>query len=690
MNLKHWQVETNNNDIAWLTIDRDGASMNTLGQEVMLELHEVLNQLEAEKPKALIIKSGKKSGFVAGADITEFESLKTAEEAFGMVRQGQQVMDKLAALPFTTVAMINGVALGGGLELALACDYRVMVSDGKAMCGLPEVKLGICPGFGGTVRTTQLVGVTNAMSMMLTGKNVYPKPAKRMGLVDEIVPARHLERAALMLANKSPRQAKRSLKFKLMDSFAGRKALGKVLRKQVRAKAHPDHYPAPYRMIDLWEKYGNAPKEMMIQEAHTISNLMMTSTSRNLVRVFGLQNQLKSGGKSKGQFKHVHVVGAGVMGGDIAAWCAYRGMTVSLQDREAKYIAPAIERAKKLFEKKTRDPMKAQLILDRLIPDVDGDCVPNADVVIEAIYENLEAKKELYAKLEPKMKKTAILATNTSSIDLKDLCTDLADPSRLIGLHFFNPVAMMPLVEVIGSETSSEEFLKLGMAFTRRIDRLPLACKSAPGFVVNRVLMPYMSEAGFIAEEGVPLKAIDKAATNFGMPMGPIELMDVVGLDVGAHVSKILNKAYGMPVPSGFDDMLEKKLLGKKTGQGFYKWEKGKAIKPDTQGYEAPKNLAQRMIYRYLNEAVDVLNDGIVEEKDHLDAGMIFGTGFAPFHGGPLHYIESIGPQKIYDELLSFSQQYGDRFKPSSGWKTIYSVSDTEIVTLDKQDDSEE
>jgi len=630
MNAKHWRLDTDTDNIAWLTIDKADASMNVLSQEVMVELNDMLNRVEAEKPKALIIRSGKKSGFIAGADITEFETMKSSDEAFTMVRQGQQVLDKLEALPFTTIAMLNGVALGGGFELALACDYRVMVSDGKAVVGFPEVKLGICPGFGGTVRATQLAGVTNSMSMMLTGKNVYPKPAKKMGLVDQLVAGRHLERAAKMLALKpTPRKA-RPFKYKAMDSLLGRKALGKVLRKQVSGKAKKAHYPAPYKMIELWENYGHDPKEMMVQEARTISNLMVTDTSRNLVRVFGLQNKLKSGSKSKHSFKHVHVVGAGVMGGDIATWCAYRGMTVSLQDREAKYVAPALERAHKFFLKKTRDPMKAQLIMDRLIPDVDGECVQNADVVIEAIYENLEAKKELYARLETSMKDSAILATNTSSIDLKDLCTDLKDPSRLIGLHFFNPVTMMPLVEVIGSEVSSKTELEKGMAFTRKIDRLPLACKSAAGFVVNRVLMPYMSEAGFIAEEGVPLVLIDKAATNFGMPMGPIELMDTV----------------------------------------------------------APADLADRMIYRYLNEAVAVLHDGIVEEKDLLDAGMIFGTGFAPFLGGPLNYVEKVGAQTIYNKLKAFTTKYGERFQPSSGWKAIYNVTDE--VRLDSSASEEE
>jgi len=670
--MKHWNLNTDNNNIAWLTLDQANTSTNVLSGEVMQELHDALNQLEAQKPLALIIKSAKKSGFIAGADISMFETFNNSDDAFKMVRNGQGIMDQIEGLNFPTVAQINGFALGGGLELALACDYRVMTDNSKAVLGFPEVKLGLCPGFGGTVRSTQLVGVTAAMDMMLSGRNIRPKAAKRMGLVTQIVPARHLDKAAEMIALKPPAKKARSIKHKAMDSLPARKILAKVLRKQVAKKAKKSHYPAPYRMIDLWEEFGADPERMYVEEAKAISELMMTETSRSLVRVFGLQNKLKAGGKSKHSFDHVHVIGAGVMGGDIAAWCAYRGMTVSLQDREYKYIAPALQRASKLFLKKTRSADKASLVMDRIIPDVNGDCVGQADVVIEAIYENAEAKRALYASLEPKMKDGAVLATNTSSIKLEDISHELSDPNRLIGLHFFNPVALMPLVEVIGTQSTNKIDLEKGMAFTRKIDRLPLACKSSPGFVVNRVLTPYMNEAFFIAKEGVPLIEIDKAATNFGMPMGPIELADTVGLDVAGHVGKILADAYGIEMPDGLEEKLEKKHLGKKTGQGFYTYDKkGKPQKEKADNYTAPTDLAERMVYQYLNEAVAVLRDGVVTDPEELDAGMIFGTGFAPFRGGPIHYIRSIGASNIVSKLKEFENKYGKRFKPDAGWDTF-------------------
>ncbi|MGD9388385.1 MAG: 3-hydroxyacyl-CoA dehydrogenase NAD-binding domain-containing protein, partial [Gammaproteobacteria bacterium] len=456
--LKHWSLRRDDDGIAWLCFDKAGASTNVLSRDVMTELNTMLGEIEKDLPKAVVVTSGKKSGFVAGADIKEFTALEDSEQAYEMVRAGQQVLDRLEALKCPTIALINGFALGGGLELALACRYRIINDDPKTVIGLPEVKLGIHPGFGGTVRSVQLAGPLKAMDMMLTGKNVRPKPAKAMGLVDQVVPARHLERAARLMALKPPKRRQLPLQDRLLNLGPARSALAGVLEKQVAKKARRDHYPAPYAIIDLWKRYGDKPALMMEKEARSIAELFCTDTSRNLVRVFLLQDKLKAlGGKKRYQFSHVHVVGAGVMGGDIAAWCALRGMTVTLQDREPKYIAPVIKRAAKLYKKKLRDPRRVQAALDRLMPDVEGRGVDHADVVIEAIFEDAEAKKSLFRSLEPRMKPEAILATNTSSIRLEDLRDALENPDRLIGLHFFNPVAMMPLVEVIHTADAPQE-----------------------------------------------------------------------------------------------------------------------------------------------------------------------------------------------------------------------------------------
>jgi 3-hydroxyacyl-CoA dehydrogenase / enoyl-CoA hydratase / 3-hydroxybutyryl-CoA epimerase len=669
---QHWKLRRDDDGIAWLCFDKADASTNVLSRDVMVELNDQLAALENDLPKAVVIHSGKKSGFVAGADIKEFTGLKDADQAYEMVRAGQQVMDRIAALNCPTIALINGFALGGGLELALACRYRILNDDPKTVIGLPEVKLGIHPGFGGTVRSIQLAGPLKAMDMMLTGKNVRPRQAHAMGLVDEIVPARHLERAARMMALNPPKPRRLPLQERLMSTGPARKVIAGILEKQVAKKARREHYPAPYAIIELWKNYGDKPALMMEKEARSIAELFCSDTSRNLVRVFLLQDKLKAlGGRKKHTFRHVHVVGAGVMGGDIAAWCALRGMTVTLQDREPRYIAPAIKRARKLFEKKLRDPRLVQAALDRLMPDVEGRGVAGADVVIEAIFEDAEAKKGLFRTLEPQMKADAVLATNTSSIRLEDLQEALDRPARLIGLHFFNPVAMMPLVEIIHTPDTPQAEIDRGIAFARKIDKLPLPCRSSPGFVVNRVLMPYMMEALLAGEDGVPMPLIDAAAKRFGMPMGPVELADTVGLDVALHVARILGAAYGIPVPDRLIEMVEKKRLGRKTGRGFYDWKDGKAVKPSAKDARAPQDLADRLILPMVNEAVAVWRDGVVQDLDLLDAGIIFGTGFAPFRGGPINFARTRGIADVVDALKRLEDRYGERFAPDPGWQDI-------------------
>ena len=667
----HWKLETDAEGVAFLTLDKAGSSANTLSSEVLHELDARLAEIEAARPRAVVVASAKPSGFVAGADIKEFTALRTPEQAYTLIRAGQVVLDRLAALPCPTVAAINGFALGGGLEVALACRYRVASDSNKVSLGLPEVQLGIHPGFGGTVRSVQLVGVRAAMQLMLTGKAVKGSRAVQLGLVDRIAPAAELLAQAKRhaLAPPPPRRAG------LFDSLLGlgfaRPMVARSLRKQVAGRARREHYPAPYAIIDLWEKYGARGREAYEAEARSIAELMCSQTARNLVRVFLLQDRLKSlGGRPTQELKHVHVVGAGVMGGDIAAWCVLRGLSVTLQDREEKYVKPALERASAFFAKRLPDPAAAREAQGRLLMDLSGDGVSRADVVIEAIYENADAKRELYARLEPRLKPGAILATNTSSIMLEVLGERLADPGRLVGLHFFNPVAKMPLVEVIQSGLTRPEILQAGIAFTRKIDKLPLPCRSAPGFVVNRVLMPYLNEAMFVAEEGVPLASIDAAAVDFGMPMGPVELADTVGLDVCLHVGRILAESFGRPAPTQLARMVEAKQLGRKSGKGFYEWRDGKPIKPPASG-QPPPDLTDRLILPMLNESVACLRERVVEEADLLDAGVIFGTGFAPFRGGPIAYARARGIANVVRALKELEGRYGSRFAPDEGWNAL-------------------
>tara|TARA_B110000116_G_scaffold82383_1_gene71735 strand:+ start:86 stop:1369 length:1284 start_codon:yes stop_codon:yes gene_type:complete len=425
-------------------------------------------------------------------------------------------------------------------------------------------------------------------------------------------------------------------------------------------------------MIDMWRRYGARGKASFEAEARSFAEIMVGSTSRNLVRVFFLQNRLKAqGNKPKEKVTHVHVVGAGVMGGDIAAWCALRGLNVTLQDREEKYITPALERATKLFGKRVRDPLKRAEVEKRLTADVPGDGVAGADLIIEAIYENLEAKQSLYEDLQTKMKPGAILATNTSSIRLEDLRTVLNDPDRFIGIHFFNPVAQLPLVEIIRCADTQQAVLDSAFGFVKGIGKFPLECASSPGFVVNRILGPYMAEAMHLAEAGVPLTTIDAAAEDFGMPMGPIELIDSVGLDVALHVSKVLGSAFDREVPDTLATMVENKHLGRKEGQGFYEWIDGKAAKPARDRQAKPAEIIDRLILPMINEAVACLHEGVVTEADLLDAGVIFGTGFAPFRGGPLQYARDRGITNVTETLTQLASEFGARFQPHEGWDAL-------------------
>ena len=480
--------------------------------------------------------------------------------------------------------------------------------------------------------------------MMLTGNPITVDKGQRIGLIDRIATQDNWRQSARELIATRPAKRRPPLIERLLNLAPVRPFIKSVLIKQVAAKARRDHYPAPYAIIDLWVRHGASTRTGYEAEAQSFANLMCSSTSRNLVRVFFLQNRLKGqGNKVTRKIAKVHVVGAGVMGGDIAAWCALRGLDVTLQDREQKFIDPAIERAQKMFAKRIRDDDERRAAAARLQTDVNGDGIASADLIIEAIFENLDAKKSLYASIERTMNANAVLATNTSSIRLEELRTELRDPERFIGVHFFNPVAQMPLVEVVRCADTEQQTLDLGFAFVKGIGKFPLECKSAPGFVVNRVLAPYMNEAMHLVEEGVALPSIDAAAVAFGMPLGPIEVIDRVGLDVVLHVSRVLGASMDGPVFETLASMVEDGQLGRKSGQGFYRWEDGKPEKPREAGSRAPEDIEDRLILPMVNEAVSCLADGVVGDADLLDAGVIFGTGFAPFRGGPINYARERG-----------------------------------------------
>jgi 3-hydroxyacyl-CoA dehydrogenase / enoyl-CoA hydratase / 3-hydroxybutyryl-CoA epimerase len=665
-----WSLQIDADRIAWLVCDTPGASTNVLSAPVLRDLATQLEEIAAKPPAGVVIRSAKTSGFIAGVDIKEFLKIRTPEEGYELVRAGQTVLQALEYLPCPSVAALHGFALGGGLELALACTYRVGADDAKLSLGLPEVLLGIHPGFGGTVRAVRLIGVRPALDLMLKGKPYKGSRALAAGLIDELVPPSELLERAKARLLRSPPKATAPFVDKLLNLGAARPFIARQAASSLRHSVRRDQYPAPYAILDLWQRYGAAGAESYEAEARSISDLMCTPTSRNLVRVFLLQDRLKSlGGKSPAEFRHVHVVGAGVMGGDIAAWSAFRGMTVTLQDRSAELIQPAMDRAKAFFDKRLKDPAAAAAALARLRMDVNGDGVGDSDVVIEAIFENADAKRALYAELEPKLKPNAILATNTSSIEIETLSAGLKDPSRLVGIHFFNPVAQMQLVEIVRGTGTQPQAVQNALQFTRKLDKLPLPCKSAPGFVVNRILTPYVNEALFALESGIPAAVIDRAGKAFGMPMGPIELTDVVGLDVSLHVGRVLAGALQRRVPEILIKRVEQKKLGRKSGEGFYVWRDGKPVKPESAQFAMPADLTDRLILPMLNEAVACLREGVIEDADLLDAGAIFATGFAPFRGGPLHYARERGIADVTARLEELARRYGERFRPDPGWQ---------------------
>jgi 3-hydroxyacyl-CoA dehydrogenase/enoyl-CoA hydratase/3-hydroxybutyryl-CoA epimerase len=674
MNGSSWSLEIDAERIGWLTCDLQGASTNVLSGPVVRELAAKVAEIAALSPRGVVVQSAKPNGFIAGADIKEFLKIRTPDEGYELVRAGQFVLQQLQDLPCPTVAALHGFALGGGLELALACSYRIGADEPALALGLPEVLLGIHPGFGGTVRSVRLIGARAALELMLKGRPFKGARALAAGLLDELVPRAELAKRAKQLLLRAPPKKTASFADRIMNLSAVRPLLAMQTARTLRHSVRREHYPAPYAILDLWRRYGSRGAASYEAEARSISELMCTSTSRNLVRVFLLQDRLKSfGGQSTAEFKHLHVIGAGIMGGDIAAWSAFRGMTVSLQDRTEQLIQPALERAKVFLQKRLKDPGAAADALSRLKMDVAGDGVAQADLVIEAIVENADAKRALYAELEPKLKPGAVLATNTSSIKIETLCESLKNPGRLVGIHFFNPVAQLQLVEVVQGASTDSQIVHDALQFTRRLDKLPLPCKSAPGFVVNRILTPYVNEAFFALEAGIPAAVIDRAAEQFGMPLGPIELTDVVGLDVSLQVGRVLSAAFGREVPQVLSKMVQQNRFGRKSGEGFYRWLDGKAQKQPAAHLQMPEDLQDRLILPMLNEAVACLREGTVADADLLDAGAVFATGFAPFRGGPLQYAKQRGIAVVTRRLNELAERYGERFRPDAGWPLLSS-----------------
>ncbi|MGY0503739.1 3-hydroxyacyl-CoA dehydrogenase NAD-binding domain-containing protein [Luteimonas sp. e5] len=667
---RHWRTRMREDSVLVLAFDREGESVNAFSQAALIELDAIIERLALEPPKALIVASAKASGFIAGADIKEFAEFDRMGTVDDAIRRGQNVFEKLARLPCPSVAAIHGFCMGGGTEIALACDYRVASTDPSTRIGLPEVNLGIFPGWGGSVRLPRLIGAPAAFDLMLTGRSVNARAARAMGLVDQTAEPATLEDSAAQLALRGhARSFKQRALAWASNLWPARQLLAPMLVKQVAKKAPKAHYPAPYALIESWRKGAGSTAGRLAGERRAVVKLASTPTARNLIRVYFLQERMKALGAGDSGIARVHVVGAGVMGGDIAAWAAYKGLEVTLQDREQGYIDAALERADALFAKRIKDEPRRGETAARLKGDLAGDGVAAADLVIEAIIENADAKRELYATLEPRMHADALLTSNTSSIPLQELGEQLQHPERFAGLHYFNPVAAMPLVEIIRHPRMAAATEQRLAAFCKQLGKLPVPVAGSPGFLVNRVLFPYMLEAMTAYAEGVPGPVLDKAARAFGMPMGPVELIDTVGLDVAAGVGAELAPFLGLAIPEALSAPPEPGKRGKKDGQGIYRWEGGKPVKPEAPAdYRAADDLEDRLILPMINEAVACLAEGVVEDADLLDGGVIFGTGFAPFRGGPIQYVRETGVDALLARLQALQARHGERFAPRPGW----------------------
>lgn len=628
---RHFRLTRDEHDIAWLTFTDADNPVNRLHPAVLDEFNRLLDHLEANPCRAMVLQSGRQPHFIAGADVHGFSRLDTRESLEGLIRSGWELSQRIESLPWPSLALVQGQCLGGGLELALACRWLLAVDHPDTRFALPEVMLGIVPAWGGIRRLPQAIGAPAALQLMLSGRSIDARRSWRMGLCHALVPPRLAVHAArqILLGHQAAKR-RTPVSARLSNLAVARPVVAALARRSLTRNDPFRHYPAPRRIIDLWQHHrGN-----VLRDPATLAMLHESPVTRNLLRVFELQERLRNLGRQAGAetVTQVHVIGAGVMGGDIAAWCALRGIRTTLQDASPERLGAAYQRAGSLFRKRL-DPREAAQAFDRLVPDFRGDGLRHADIVIEAISENVQAKIGLYATVLPRLRADAVLATNTSSFTLAQLTEGMHQPERLVGLHFFNPVARMPLVEIATDTFTDPQAAARALRFTHQIGKLPLPVQSRPGFLVNAALAPYLAQAMRCVDEGISRDLIDISLQAFGMPMGPLELVDTVGLDVARDAGAML-QAWETPVC--LTRHLERNELGRKSGRGFYEWRDGRAVKSRRLPPPDPA-LAQRIVAPLLDQAA-VLAEDVVDDADLADAGLIFGAGFPPFLGGPLHY----------------------------------------------------
>jgi 3-hydroxyacyl-CoA dehydrogenase/enoyl-CoA hydratase/3-hydroxybutyryl-CoA epimerase len=686
--------------VAWLTLDQPGARLNILSSGVLKRLNELITQvrtdIEAGRARAVVIRSGKPGTFIAGADVNEIAAVTDAEDGAAKARGGQQVFTRLSQLPIPTVVAIDGVCLGGGTELALACSYRLAGDRKETRIGLPEVQLGIIPGFGGTTRLPRLVGMRAALDIILSGRPVDARKAERIGLVDERVHPAQLERrageAARALQGKTgaPRLRRSDLVTRALDSAPGRLVLLRQARKRVQAETG-GHYPAPLAALDILNRTLSLTiEESLRREAEAVGWLIVTPVCKNLMHVFHLSEAAKKSAPAVAarSVEHVGVLGAGVMGGGIAQIVAYRGLFVRLKDIKPDAVSLGLRHAweafQKLVKRRRLEARAAKQAMERISPTLEYSGFGRLDLVVEAVVEKMDVKKTVLRDTERAVRPGCVLTTNTSSLSVTEMQTALQRPADFCGMHFFNPVNRMPLIEIIRGAESSAETIATVFALARKIDKTPVIVNDGPGFLVNRILAPYLNEAGWLLSEGALVEEIDQALRQFGMPMGPLRLLDEIGLDVARHAASVMFEAFGerlKPAPP-LVALGATQRLGRKNNRGFYRYDgfpKGVRRQDATVDQSvyaelgvsvartmmAPEQITERCVFVMINEAARILADGIVSGPGDVDLGMIMGTGFPPFRGGLLRYADSVGLERIVARLEQLTRPYGVRFQPA-------------------------
>ncbi len=685
--------------IAMLTFDLPGERVNKLTTPVMEQFSQVIDELAGnQKVEAIIIESAKEGIFIAGADIREIQGVNDPRMGETLARKGQAIFDRLESLPVPVIAAIDGACLGGGMELALACHYRIVTDHPKTVLGQPEIKLGIIPGFGATQRLPRLVGIQQGMEMILTGKNIYPRKAKKIGLADDVVPREILTRAASDLANqvmgtgwKRPegmRRKRNAMELALETTPPARKFLFKKIRERTEKQAGR-HYPAPLKAIEAVEQgmLLGMPQGLAL-EARFFGETAVTSVSKNLIRVFYLQEEFK---KDPGvadvavaplPIGKVGVLGAGVMGGGIAELFAEKNIPVRMKDIRTEAIAGGLKAAYKVLDAKRKKRILDRKDFDRKFGHMSGTTdytgFKRVELVVEAVLEKMDVKKQVLTEVEEHLPPEAIFATNTSSLSVSELATVSRNPQKVVGMHFFNPVDKMPLVEVIRGEQTSDETVATLVALSKKLGKTPIVVGDREGFLVNRILMPYLNEGALLLEEGVSIETVDRLMLDFGMPMGVFILLDAIGLDIALKVAAILHEAHGdrMRPSVVLEKMVEAGRLGKKNNKGFYAYKgKERSVAAETTAIIGglktgptgilEKEISGRLVLTMINEAARILDEGIVDRPSVVDAGMIFGTGFPPFRGGLLRYADSLGAASILRDLEDYAGRYGDRFEPA-------------------------